>query len=311
MRLSKYLLCFLFINGVFCLAMGQDFQGKATYQSKTTVNMDFEGREMPEEQKQRIQERMKNALNRSFELTFDRTTSSYIQEEKLETPSTNGSGRGGFRVALGGAEGELYKNIQEQTYSNQTELFGKFFLIKDSLTNWEWKLGSETKKIGNYTCYMATAVRAVDTNMLDRMRRLRPRPRGGKNRDGNNQGSKDTDTVQRDSVKTNTLLSRIELPTERTITAWYAPEIPISQGPGEYWGLPGLILEVNDGRTAILCSKIVLNPEEKIEIKIPSKGKEVTQEEFNDIMAEKMEEMSERFRSGNRRGNGNIIRIRG
>jgi GLPGLI family protein len=25
-------------------------------------------------------------------------------------------------------------------------------------------------------------------------------------------------------------------------------------------GLPGLILEINDGKTVILCSKIVLNP---------------------------------------------------
>lgn len=76
-------------------------------------------------------------------------------------------------------------------------------------------------------------------------------------------------------------------------------------------GLPGLILEVNDERTAILCSKIILNPKEKIEIKAPSKGKVVTQEEYNAIMVEKMKEMSEQFRNGNRRGGGDRIRIRG
>ena len=28
-----------------------------------------------------------------------------------------------------------------------------------------------------------------------------------------------------------------------TYIAWYAPKIPISNGPGEFWGLPGIILE--------------------------------------------------------------------
>jgi GLPGLI family protein len=45
-------------------------------------------------------------------------------------------------------------------------------------------------------------------------------------------------------------MDAIELP-KVTITAWYTPEIPVSQGPEGYWGLPGLILEVNDGKTTI------------------------------------------------------------
>ena len=106
------------------------------------------------------------------------------------------------------------------------------------------------------------------------------------------------------------MLARIEEPENLEVTAWYTPEIPISQGPGPYWGLPGLILEVNDGRTAILCSKLVLNSKEELNIKAPNKGKEVSQEEYNAILAEKMEEMSKRFRSGNR-GNGARIMIRG
>ncbi|MEM7483759.1 MAG: GLPGLI family protein [Bacteroidota bacterium] len=297
---------FAFIMIFFVKAFqAQDFQGKAIYQSKTTVDMNLDNRQIPEEQKQRIRERMKNAMERSFELTFDRTTSTYVQEEKLETPSANTGRRAGFRVAFGATgDGELYKNVQDQLYVNQTEMFGKVFLIKDSLTSWEWKLGSETKKIGNYTCYKATAVKKADSVTLQSFRRFGPRP-------NENRRSTPNDSVQQDSTKSNSLLSRIDPPKDRTVTAWYTPEIPVGQGPGNYWGLPGLILEVNDERTAILCSKIVLNPENKVEIKAPSKGKEVSQDEYNDIMAKKMEEMSERFRGGNRRGNGNTIRIRG
>ncbi|MCB0424000.1 MAG: GLPGLI family protein, partial [Mangrovimonas sp.] len=62
------------------------------------------------------------------------------------------------------------------------------------------------------------------------------------------------------------------------------------------------ILEVNADRTTILCSKIVMNPEEKEEIKKPSKGKEVTQEEYNQIVKEKIEEMREMYGGRGDRG---------
>ena len=84
-----------------------------------------------------------------------------------------------------------------------------------------------------------------------------------------------------------------EMPKEINITAWYTPEIPVSQGPDSYWGLPGLILEVNDGKTTILCSKVVMNAKEKVEIKAPSNGKVVTQKEYDETVIKKMEEMSE------------------
>ena len=40
-------------------------------------------------------------------------------------------------------------------------------------------------------------------------------------------------------------MDEIEVPKTIEVTAWYTPEIPINQGPADYWGLPGLILEVN------------------------------------------------------------------
>jgi GLPGLI family protein len=58
-------------------------------------------------------------------------------------------------------------------------------------------------------------------------------------------------------------MDNLEMPKDVTITAWYTPEIPVNQGPENYWGLPGLILEINDSKTVILCSKIVLNLKKK------------------------------------------------
>ena len=82
-------------------------------------------------------------------------------------------------------------------------------------------------------------------------------------------------------------------------------QIPINNGPGEFWGLPGLILEVSSGKTTLLCSKIVMNPTEKGDIKMPVKGKEVTKKEYNTIVKNKTEEMRETFRGrGGRGGRG-------
>lgn len=285
--------------------VAQDFQGKAFYQSKTTMDFDLESREIPADRKKQIMERMKNELEKTYELSFDRSASLYVEEEKLDEPSANGNGggRGGFRGAFGaGDNGNYYKNIQAKRYTNETELFGKKFLIKDSLPNWEWVLSSETKKIGNYTAYKATATKAIDTSMSNIFRRRARRPGGARDNRSDADQEKPKDSVQKDTVNTS-LLSRIKKPKETTITVWYTPEIPISQGPSDYWGLPGLILEANNGRTALLCTKIVLNAEEKIIIEAPKKGKEITQAAYDKLRIEKTKEMSERFRGGNRGGN--------
>jgi len=74
----------------------------------------------------------------------------------------------------------------------------------------------------------------------------------------------------------------------------------VGHGPLEYWGLPGLILEVSADNTTMLCSKIVLNPEETIEIEAPEKGKVVTKKEYQEIIIKKMKEF--RDNRGRRRG---------
>jgi len=80
------------------------------------------------------------------------------------------------------------------------------------------------------------------------------------------------------------------------ISAWFTPQIPVSIGPGEYGGLPGLILhvDVDNGRQTFTATDLdlrALSEEEKIVS--PDKGKRVTKEEFEQIVSEKMEEMKE------------------
>jgi len=271
------------------------FQGQATYMSKTTMDMDnFGGRELSPERKKMIMERMKTMLEKTFILDFNKTESTYKEDEALEAP---GGGRG---FMLGGmAAGTIYKNVKENLLLQDQEFFGKQFLIKDSLVKLDWKMSGESKQIGKYTAFKATATKKVDAADWTNMRRR------GNDKDKKEDDKKEVAEVKKDSTKTDAPkdpFEDIEIPEEIEVTAWYTMDIPVNSGPGEYWGLPGLILEVNAGRTTILCSKIVMNPSDKNEIKKPSKGKEVSMEEYQDTVKKKMEEMREMFRSRGGRG---------
>jgi GLPGLI family protein len=183
---------------------------------------------------------------------------------------------------------------------------GKEFLIKDSLPKIAWKMESETKQIGNYTCYKATAVMPASKSDF---RNYRLRRNADKN--GGDPKTPDKPDDKADAPKKTNFMDDVALPKEITVTAWYAPEIPVSQGPEKYWGLPGLILEINDGKTTILCSKIVLNPKDKAEIKEPTTGKVVTQKEYDDIVIKKTEEMREQFQQNRANGGHGNMRFGG
>ena len=280
----------------FGLHAQNDFQGEAVYMSKTTVDLDnFGGRELSPERKKMIMERMKSMLEKTFILTFNKTESMYKEDEALESPA-----QGGMRMMGGmGSSGPVYKNVKTNEYLQDQEFFGKQFLINDSLPKYEWKMTGETKQIGQYMCFKATTVKKVDAADWTNMRRR------DRDEDKKKDDEKENAEVQKDSTKKEEFkdpFDEIEIPEEIEITAWYTMQIPVSAGPGEYWGLPGLILEVNSGRTTILCSKITLNPENKKEIKKPTKGKEVGREEYQEIVKKKMEEMRAMFRARRARG---------
>jgi GLPGLI family protein len=283
-------LCVAILMLAFQATFAQDFQGVAYYQSKTTVDLDgFGGRQMSEEQKKQFAERMKSMFEKTFILTFNKFESIYKEEEKLEAPGGGGGGMrfGGFMSSFTG--GPQYKNVKNSQLLQEQEFFGKQFLVKDSLPKLDWKMGTETKQIGQYLCFKATVIKKVEDTDFMSMRR----------RDRSNDEKKEGEATA-DSTKTKNLLDEVEIPKEIEVTAWYTPQIPVNQGPDDYWGLPGLILEINANRTTILCSKIVINPQNKEEIKILSKGKAVTKQEYNDIVKQRVEQMRDDFGGRNR-----------
>lgn len=73
------------------------------------------------------------------------------------------------------------------------------------------------------------------------------------------------------------------------LIAWYCPEIPISSGPFGH-SLPGLILEFQDRNVLYGASKIAFS-EIDIVINRPSKGKQVTEEEYKKMIQSLYEKM--------------------
>ncbi|SEF43110.1 GLPGLI family protein [Flavobacterium urumqiense] len=276
----------------------QEFQGMAIYESKTSTS-DFKTRmqgnkDMTPDMQKIIEERMKKMFEKTFILNFDKSASIYKEEEKLEAP---GQGSGGMRMlaSMTGGGGTFYKNVKDKSYTVDKDFMGKEFLVKDSLPNLKWKMESETRVIGGYNCFKATAVRHASKTDF---RNLRPK-------------KEETATVKpADAAKKTSFMDEMDMPKEVIITAWYTPEIPVNQGPENYWGLPGLILEVNDGKTVILCSKVVLNSKVKADIKAPTNGKVISQKEFDETVIKKIEEFREMNQG--RGGNGGMhMRIGG
>jgi len=257
----------------------QDFQGVATYKSQRKMDIKLDSTQMNSEMHQRMMAMMKKQFEKTHILTFNKEESIYKEDEQLEAPQPQGMVM--VMVQTGGSD-VMYKNTKEKRYTNQNESFSKLFLIQDKLGPINWELGSETKNIGDYTCYKATFKREVEVRQSGI----------------SVNGDKDLEEDAKPEMQ------------EITVTAWYTLEIPVNAGPAEYHGLPGLILEVNDGTTVMMCSRVVLNPEKTIEIKEPTKGKKITQEKYDAMMEKKMKEMNERMRNNRERGDGERVEIR-
>ena len=269
MKLKYFKLSFFTLILLFSFNLNaQDFQGKAYYFSKTKMELGRWGARMSEAQKKQIADRLKNRLEKTYILNFNREESVFDEEEKLDAMSGATDSWGSNFSA-----GESYRNIKNKELVQSQEFYGKKFLVKDKPIALEWKMGTESKQIGQYTCFKATSV--IPTSELTwysfswgDLRRNRQNT---------------ADTQSEESNEPEIQLTQIE--------AWFTPQIPVGHGPGEYWGLPGLILEVSAGNTIILCSKIVMNPDEKIKIEAPDKGKIITKTDYQATIQEKMREM--------------------
>lgn len=270
----------LILLAVLCFQcmFSQDFKGKAFYQTKTTIpDFKSEDKNITPEIAALIKEKLKKDFEKSFVLTFTSAESLYEEQEELGKQEVTS----GVKIMTfgGGNKGKLYKNLKTSLSLSEEDLFGKEFLVSNNLEKLNWKITDETKQIGDYLCQKAVCVIPVN----EEERKLYE------------------EAKRKNSTKNLNFIN--DEPKNVNLVAWFTPDIPISNGPNLYGGLPGLILELNDGVTIYLCNKIVLNPKDKVEIKVPNKGKKVTKKEFDILIKEKTEEMA----SG--RGDNAIMKV--
>jgi len=273
-RTIAFLSLLLFLGIGLQAAFAQGFTGRAYYKSSSNFTIKMDSTKMAPEQMAQIQASLKKQMEQNYVLSFNQTESTWKKEESLGGgPATASAGGAVFMVASSGEGSTLYKNVSGN-YLQEQEMMGKEYLIKDKAEPFEWVLSEETKKVGNYTAQKASFTKIVDSKRFS------------------------TGMTEMENVK-DTL----------QVTVWFTPEIPVSHGPEYYYGLPGLILEVqNQGRT-LICEKIELNPSaDPVVIERPSKGKQMTQAEFQVVEEEGMKQMMKRYQG--KPGDGNRMEIR-
>lgn len=264
-----------------CLLMfglnAQNIQGVVTYSTKTKIDLEIQGTDMPESIKESLKASMKQMSERNYNLHFDGNTSLFLEEESLSPPSISNA-NSPISIKVGTSKTVLYKNIAEQQLIREEDMFGKPFLVKDSLRTFNWKLRNESKKIGNYSCFKAIGTMEVQNRNVKIVFES----------DSNEEKEKEKDPITMKTIE---------------VVAWFTPEIPIANGPENFGGLPGLILELSAENTTYLCSQIVLNPKNPKAIVAPTKGKVVTFAAYEEILRKKLKEMEMQFGGKNRSGN--------
>lgn len=245
--MKKALFGYLLLLGMGSYAQ----QIQVTYERRANIENQLKNIKNEEQKKQ-----VSNILAKpvSYSLIYNDGSSLYISSpETKKTSDSNQTLKIGEKqiktIQIGKKDGGIYKNHQTREYLQEANLFGKKFLIKDTLKAIEWIFTEETKKIGEYKVKKATAYLNGET-----------------------------------------------------VTAWYSEEIPVSEGPHYYYGLPGLIIEAETDKLSFHAISIVFN-KKPIPIEKPSKGKEVSLKAFIKLRNEKIEELKS--------GNGNMLRFGG
>src|SRR5690606_7008715 len=95
-----------------------------------------------------------------------------------------------------------------------------------------------------------------------------------------------------------------QIDSTKLITAWYAPKLPFKDGPYKYWGLPGIILELeilrngeSNDKTRFLAVEISIS-EKKNKFKKPEKGDIISIEEYKSMVKEFRDKEINYFQDG-------------
>ena len=277
-------------------ATAQTSEGKLIYEQKTNVH-----KAMPPEAEQ-YKSMVPEFQTAKMELSFKGSQSLYktakTQEDEMPSTDQGGGGGGfrGFRGMMGGGNTESFKDYETGIATDIRELGPKKYLIDDTLQRISWKLSQDTMTILGHLCHKATAVQKGGV-----MGMMQQRMGGGNNNNRQQEqptiaGGADTSRRNRNNWMNNSTLTQ-----DRAIVAWYADDLASPAGPDAYYGLPGVIMQLNIGDGLVVYTALELSATPST-VKAPSNGKKITRDEYRKMMQEQMQTM--RSMMGNRGGGG-------
>lgn len=268
--MKKIQLAFALLVALATTATAQMKEGKISYERKTNMH-----RNIPDPQ---MKSMIPEFRTDKFELIFNESASlfrSVVDDEAPDPFANAGGGGGGMRMNFRMPTTTTYTDLAKQTQYEERAFFEKEFLIVDSLKQYKWKLSEETKTIAKQLCKKATTM-VTAPQMRVRI------SRGGEN---------NTDTAANAPIK----------PRETELVVWYAENIPVSVGPDNYSGLPGVIMEMNLDNGATVTTAVEVSAKyPKKELVQPSKGEKMTRAQFQEQVQKLMQDMQ--------RGGGGMIR---
>ena len=261
-------------------ATAQMKEGKISYERK--INMH---RNLPDPQ---MKSMIPEFRTDKFELIFNESVSLFrsVVDEEAPDPFANagGGGGGGMRFNFRMPSANTYTDLAKQMQYEGREFFEKEFLIIDSLKQYKWKLSEETKTIAKQLCKKAT------TMVTAPQMRMRVSIGGPSN-------------------NTDTTANTPRAPKETELVVWYAENIPVSFGPDNYSGLPGVIMEIDQDNGATVTTAVEVSAKyPKKELVAPTKGDKMNRAQFQESMQQLMKDLQ---RGGGIRMGGMNIRVGG
>ena len=267
------------LTSLTTVATAQMKEGKISYERK--INMH---RNLPDPQ---MKSMIPEFRTDKFELIFNENVSlfrSVVDEEAPDPFANAGGGGGGMRMNFRMPTANTYTDMAKQMQYEERAFFEKEFLIIDSLKQYKWKLSEETKTIAKQLCKKAT------TMITSPQMRMRVSIGGA----GNN---------------TDTTANTPRAPKETELVVWYAENIPVSFGPDNYSGLPGVIMEIDQDNGATVTTAVEVSAKyPKKELVAPTKGDKMNRAQFQENMQKLMQDMQ---RGGGIRMGGMNIRVGG
>ena len=259
----------MLFSGLAILALvdtqAQTQAGTVTYDRISKLQISFAG--MPNG----MEQQMPTSRTDKFELLYGNNQSLWKQAENdnIDDGSIQTEGGAQIRMIVAGSNDVLYTHLESGKKVESRELMDKTFIVDDTVSKLKWKMSGETKTILGHPCMKALATRTSKRTIMN---------------------------------MDNGKMERKEIDDTASIVAWFATDIPVAAGPGEFQGqLPGLILEmdVKDG-TQVFKATSITGKVDLSAIKEPTGKKHYTAAEFRQEREKMLSEMQQNGGGGRR-----------